>query len=162
MLFESIMQFNTDGSTWDCGSDAYGASGAFDLGATIPTLQNTDEVMWWIQVTALPTSDNASYQFILRCSATTDGTDLNGTVVNVLTTPAWVGSGSFLQRTSQEGGFFSVFVPQICNLRYWEMYVEYTANGGAGDLYIQAGLALKSAIIHRVRNLSQLSGIVCC
>jgi hypothetical protein len=156
MIIEGIGMFSTDGSVWVCNEDEWSPN-ILDMGAS-PTLMNTGELCFFIHVVSV-TSDSDTYQFLLGCSDTNDGTNLNGTVVYPITTPAWAGSGDFLQKADALGGFVSYNIPPNCNLRYWQLYCEFTTGGGAADLNIHAGLCLQSAIPARVGNISQNSGV---
>jgi hypothetical protein len=160
MMFQELHQWNTSDAGWNPTADGWAPSGAFDMGSTYPMLQNTDEILWWLQVYSAPTSGSTTYQFILCGYATLSSSDLAASTSRIILTPAWVNSGTFLQKTGPEAGWFSVIVPENARAwRYWEVYCDYTSGNGANDLYVLSGLTLKSAGIHRRGNVSQNSGI---
>ena len=157
MLIEGDAEFHSGSTAHTCSGDGY-LTDCLDLTATYPTLQNTGELFCWVQVISSGTADADIYEFSLRASATTDGTDLNGTVVNVVTSPAFTQSGTWCLKTDATNGFWSQQVPSIAMYRYWQMWVEVT-NANALDLTVKAGLALWGALPARVGNISQTSGI---
>jgi len=163
MLIEAIAQWYDSSTTYihACSADGYGNPGALDMTAVYPTLQNTQEMAFFVQVVSGGTRTGTdTYQFILRGSATTDGTDLNGTVVDLITSPTFTQSGSWCQKTDRTGGLFSAVIPPIAiPYRYWQYYLNWTQVSNEHDLTIQVGLALKAAVPIRVGNISQESGI---
>jgi hypothetical protein len=162
MLFEKVATWYDSGvAYWACNQDEYGDPGALDMTAVYPTLQNTGDLVFFVQVNSSGTSGSDTYQFQLRGSATTDGTDLNGTVVNLVTSPTFTQSGSWCLKTDHSGGLFYQEVPAIArDYRYWQAYCEFTTGGGSADLTVFCGLALRQAMRTPVGNISSASGIV--
>lgn len=148
MLIESTYQWYSDGYNYQAiTGDAYGDPGALDTTTTYPGFQNAGEIVFWVQVADGGTSTSSStYEFILRGSATTDGTDLNGTTVDLLTSPLFTQSGTWCQKTDPTNGFWFAVVPSIAqSYRYWQAYCNVVTEDTI-DLSIFWGLAPKSAV----------------
>jgi hypothetical protein len=163
-LIESVAQWYDSSTTYihALASDQYGNPGALDTTVTYPTLQNGQEIVFWVQVASSGTEDATdTYQFILRGSATTDETDLSGTVVDLVTSPTFTQSGSWCQKTDHTGGFFMAVIPPIAqSYRYWQPYFDVTSVSADLDLTIYTGLGLKSAMPVRVGNaVKNTSGV---
>lgn len=151
MLFDSVAQLYSGTTALVCSADTYSDPGALDTTTTYPTFQNTGELVFWVQVSNSGTSGTDTYQFVLRGSATTDGTDLNGTTIDLITSPTFTQSGAWCQKTDPSYGLFIATVPPIAqSYRYWQMYVNVTSVAGNVDLSVYAGIALASAVPVRV------------
>jgi len=152
MLWEAIAQFHDSGvEYWACNQDEYADPGALDMTTVYPTLQNAGEICFFIQVNSSGTSGADTYQFILRGSATTDGTDLNGTTADIVTSPTWTQSGAFCLKTDHSSGLWFQEVPALAqSYRYWQAYCQFTTGAGSADLTVFCGLALRSALPVRV------------
>jgi hypothetical protein len=162
MLFEKVAQWYESGVDYHiCNADEYGDPGAVDMTAVYPTLQNTGDLVFVVQVRSSGTSGTDTYEFQLRGSATTDGTDLNGTVVNLVTSPVFTQSGGWCQKTDHSGGLFVGQVPALArDYRYWQAYIDITNVAGNLDLQVYMFLALEQAVRVPVGNISSASGIV--
>lgn len=161
MLFEQIYQwYESDVAYHICNTDEYGDPACIDMAATYPTLQNSGEIIFWVQVYDSGTSGTDTYEFQLRGAAANDGTDLSGTTANLVTSPVFTQSGGWCQRTDSTGGFFMGVVPPIAReYRYWQPYIDVTSGDGNLDLKVQMGLGLISGAPMRVGNISHNSGI---
>lgn len=161
MLFEKVAQWYESGVDYHiCNQDEYGDPGAADMTVTYPTFQNTGDLVFVVQVKASGTSGTDTYQFLLRGSATTDGTDLNGTVVDLITSPTFTQSGAWCQKTDHSNGLFVAQVPALArDYRYWQPYINVTSVAGNLDLQVFMFLALEQAVPVRVGNISSASGI---
>ena len=162
MLFEKVAQWYESGVDYHiCNADEYGDPGAVDMTVTYPTLQNTGELVFVVQVKSGGTAAATdTYQFILRGSATTDGTDLNGTVVDLVTSPTFTQSGSWCQKTDASCGLFVGQVPSLArDYRYWQPYINITSVSGDLDLQVFMFLALDQAVPARPGNISNASSV---
>lgn len=157
MLIESIGMFHSGTTAWAEGADGYSPN-VLDLTVLAPTIQNTGDLVWWIQASSTGTSDNDIYQFILR-GGTGISTDLNAGVVDLVTSPEWLANSAFMRRTDPTGGFWCVTVPNTAMIRYWQVYLQFTTGAGAADMAVFSGLALRSSLPLRVGNIAQDSGI---
>lgn len=151
MLFEDVGALhaiaNEVATPHTCSGDA-NSNRCLDWTTTYPTLVNTGDLYFWVQVASSGTSGADTYCFKLRGSATVDGShDLNGTIVDLVTSPTFVQSGTFCQKTDQRNpGLWYQSVPTIAqNYRYWQGYVDITNNAANLDLTVYWGVALKQA-----------------
>lgn len=158
MLFDVDGQFYSGTTAWTITGNEWSPN-LVDLTVSYPTLQNTGELVWWIQVYSATASNSDTFEFRLACSATNDATNLNGTIVYPVHTEAWTSGGAFMQKSDGMGGFWSVEVPANMKLRYWQVYCAYGSVTSGASVVVYTGLALRSAIPVRAGTIVTASSV---
>ena len=144
MLFEEIGQFHSGSTPWAITGDEWSPN-IIDTEVTAPHLTNNDEIVLWIKtaVAADHTSGDEVYEFILRCSATNDATNLDGTVYNKVSTG--IRDGDDVELATAGNLIFRCSLPYNVNLRYWQLFCE-TGASSSPTLSVYAGLSHRSAV----------------
>ena len=158
MLFEKDGQFYAGTTAWTITGNEWSPN-LVDLTTTYPTIQNTGELAFWVQIYSATASNNDTFEFRLACSATNDATNLDGTIVYPMHTEAWTSGGAFMQGTDGAGKFWWNTVPSNMKLRYWQVYCAYGSVTTGASVVAYCGLGLASAMPTRVGTISSASGI---
>lgn len=144
MLFQEIGQFHSGTTPWAITGDEWSPC-FIDTEVAAPKLTENDEIVLWIKtaVAADHTTGDEVYEFILRCSATNDATNLNGTIYNKLSTG--IRDGDDVECATVGALIFRCSLPYAVNLRYWQLFCE-TGAGTSPSISVYAGLAHRSAV----------------